>query len=222
MVLFYMGPTGVDRMMAMAENYFGALHNPTPDIVLDTPPENAPFDTFKSLNTHQSHTVIGARIPGMFGDKNRVYALLTNILGGPCMNSLLNVTLRERHGYVYSVDAYTSLFTDCGLFTIYFGCDPEHVKPCRRLIFNTIDRLASSCMSTRSLEAAKKQYLGQLTVGSDNREQLVLSFGRAMLFNGYAAPASEIAERIMSISAEDLRCAAERVTRQHSSILTFG
>ena len=138
------------------------------------------------------------------------------------MNSLLNVALRERHGYVYSVDAYSSLFTDCGLFSVYFGCDEEHVKPCRRLIFNAFDRLASSAVTPKALYAAKKQYLGQSAVASDNREQLVLSLGRAMLFNGYAAPASEIVERIMSITGEDLRMAAEKITRSHCSVLTFG
>lgn len=97
-----------------------------------------------------------------------------------------------------------------------------HVKPCRRLIFNAFDRLASSAVTPKALYAAKKQYLGQSAVASDNREQLVLSLGRAMLFNGYAAPASEIVERIMSITGEDLRMAAEKITRSHCSVLTFG
>ena len=222
MVFFYMGPTPVDRVVKVTEKFLGPLDHTTETINHIEPKVNEPFDRIRKLNTHQSHTVIGARIPGMFGDKNRVYALLTNIIGGPCMNSLLNVALRERHGYVYSVDAYSSLFTDCGLFSVYFGCDEEHVKPCRRLIFNAFDRLASSAVTPKALYAAKKQYLGQSAVASDNREQLVLSLGRAMLFNGYAAPASEIVERIMSITGEDLRMAAEKITRSHCSVLTFG
>ncbi len=222
MVFFYMGPASPDKVFKCAERYLSELNHPSPDIVSAVPPVVKPFDIYRKRDTHQSHTIIGARIPGMYADKNRSFALLNNIIGGPCMNSLLNVELRERRGYVYSVDSYTSLFTDCGELTIYFGCDPEHVKPCRRIIFDTLSRLATSQMKPRALEAAKRQYIGQMTVGSDNSEQMAISTGRAMLFNGYAAPPSEIAERINSITAEDIRHAAEFITPDKCSILTFG
>lgn len=132
------------------------------------------------------------------------------------------VALRERRGYVYSVDAYTSMFTDCGLFTIYFGCDEEHVKKCLKLIFDTLDRLAANTNERQTLSAAKKQYLGQTIVAGENREQLALSIGRATLFYGKAAPANEIIERINSITAEEMQTAAEKLTRQYCSVLTFG
>lgn len=221
MVFFYMGPTSPQRVVAVAERYMGHFNHPDPELSRTMPPEVKPFDTLRTLGTHQAHTVVGARIPGMYADKNRAYSLLTNIIGGPCMNSLLNVALRERRGYVYSVDAYTSLFTDCGEFTVYFGCDPEHVKPCRRIIFDTLRRMAESPMKERTLAAAKKQYVGQTIVAAENREQMALSTGRALLFNGHVAPQEEIVERIMSLSAENLRMAAEAFAPERCSILTF-
>jgi predicted Zn-dependent peptidase len=222
MVLFYSGPTGFDRLVNTATRYLGDMQSR--GIVNDNKSELqvvAPFDTRKSLDTHQSHTLIGARIPGMYNTHNHVYALLTNILGGPCMNSLLNVALRERRGYVYSVDAYSSFFTDCGLFTIYFGCDEEHIKPCRRIVFDTIDRLASSSLTPRALEAAKKQYLGQTIVAGENRESAALAMGKATLFHGRVRTPEEIIESIHSITADELRMAAETITRQKSSVLSF-
>ncbi|WP_300300696.1 pitrilysin family protein [uncultured Muribaculum sp.] len=221
MVFFYMGPTPPQRVIAVAERYMGHFNHPDPELSRTIPPEVEPFDTLRTLGTHQAHTIVGARIPGMYADKNRAYSLLTNIIGGPCMNSLLNVALRERRGYVYSVDAYTSLFTDCGEFTIYFGCDPEHVKPCRRIISDTLSRMADSPMKERTLAAAKKQYVGQTIVAAENREQMALSTGRALLFNGHVAPQEEIVERIMSLSAENLRMAAEAFAPERCSILTF-
>lgn len=222
MVLFYMGPTRPDRVISIAERFMGHFNHPDTEVRRIVPPEVVPFDTFRDLGTHQSHTIIGARIPGMYADKNRAYSLLTNIIGGPCMNSLLNVALRERRGYVYSVDAYTSLFTDCGELTIYYGCDPEHVKPCRRIIFDTLRRLADSPLKERTLAAAKKQYVGQTIVAAENREQMALSTGRALLFNGHVAPQEEIVERIMSLTSENIRMAAESVMPEKCSILTFG
>lgn len=222
MVLFYTGPASAARLSALAERHLGSLNHTTPAIEKCVPAVNAPFDVTRDLRTHQSHTVIGARIPGMYEDRDRVSGLLTNILGGPCMNSLFNVALRERRGYVYSVDAYTSLFTDCGLFTVYFGCDREHVEPCRKLIFDIIDRMADEPMSKRALDAAKKQYLGQSLVAGENREQHALTIGRATLFNGRVVPSKEIIERIKSITPLQLQEAAARITRDNCSILTFG
>ena len=138
------------------------------------------------------------------------------------MNSLCNIALRERRGYVYSVDAYTSLFTDAGLFSIYFGCDDEHVKACQRIIFDILSRLADSPMKDRTLEAAKKQYIGQTIVAADNREQVATSTGRALLFDNHVAQPDEIVERISSITAEELRMAAERIAPERCSVLTFG
>ena len=222
MVLFYMGPTKPQRVFSIAERHLGHLDHPNPEITRITPPEVAPFDISRKHGTHQSHTVIGARIPGMYDDTKRTYALLTNIVGGPCMNSLCNIALRERRGYVYSVDAYTSLFTDAGLFSIYFGCDDEHVKACQRIIFDILSRLADSPMKDRTLEAAKKQYIGQTIVAADNREQVATSTGRALLFDNHVAQPDEIVERISSITAEELRMAAERIAPERCSVLTFG
>ena len=221
MVLFYLGPTAPSRFYTAADRYFGHLHYTTGITALPVPAVNAPFDETRCINTHQSHTVIGARIPGLFEDKKRVFGLLTNMLGGPCMNSLFNVELRERHGYVYTVDAYTSLFTDCGLFTVYFGCDDEHTKPCRQIIFDIIDRLANSPINKRTLDAAKKQYLGQSLVAGENREQFALSIGRSTLFNGKIIPSKEIRERINSITPEELQTAAQQISKEKCSILTF-
>lgn len=135
------------------------------------------------------------------------------------MNSLLNVALRERRGYVYSVDAYTSMFTDTGLFTVYFGCDPEHIRPCRKLVEQTLRQLAESPLSPRALAAARRQYLGQMTVAAQSREQAALSMGRATLFHGRALTADEQRARIEAVTPQMICGAAERLTGL--SVLTF-
>ena len=136
------------------------------------------------------------------------------------MNSLLNVALRERRGLVYTVDASLSMFTDVGALMIYFGCDPADVKRCRRLINNQLDRLASSSMSDKAVDAAKRQYIGQLAVASENREQVVLSIGRAMLYYGSVSSYNDSVARIKAITPEQLREIAQRVASS-PSILTL-
>ncbi len=50
---------------------------------------------------------------------------LNNILGGPGMNSRLNMALRERKGYSYSAESHYAPYTDTGVLMIYFSCDND-------------------------------------------------------------------------------------------------
>jgi len=222
MVVFYMGSCDSRRVMRYVERYFGGLHYEKPNIARKEPTESSRFEEYRSIDSHQSHTVIGSRIPGMYDEMRWSIALLTNILGGPGMNSLLNVALRERRGLVYTVDASTAMYTDSGVFTIYFGCDGSDRKRCERLVKEQLGRMGETRMSDRALERAKRQYIGQLTVAGENREQLALSMGRATLYHGRVLMPEEGIERIMAVDSEKLRQAAEMVSPSRCSTLTLG
>ncbi len=222
MVLFYMGNSGPERLLKTAEKHLRNIKVSGKEKHRIEPRINQMFDVRRAIDSHQCHTIIGARLPGMYSPLRYSIALLTNILGGPGMNSLLNISLRERRGLVYTVDASSSMFTDVGEFTIYFGCDGDDLKTCRRLVMNQLDNLASTTMSVRRLEAAKKQYLGQVIVASDNKEQLALSTARTTLYHGCVATPAEIADKIMLVTPEQLRMAAELISPDKCSILTLG
>ncbi|MDE7397168.1 MAG: hypothetical protein K2M98_05520, partial [Muribaculum sp.] len=74
-------------------------------------------------------------------------------------------------------------------------------------------------MTPRALDAAKKQFLGQLCVASDNFEQTAIGAGRATLFRGYAATADQIRQSILAVTPEQIRLTAEALT--HLSTLTL-
>ena len=220
MVFFYSGLTDPDKVFNLADKYFRGLTRPDTALDRAVPPVNAPFERINdSRESFQAHTIIGTRIPGLLDPGRLDVALLANILGGPGMNSLLNVALRERYGLVYSIDASTSLMSDNGLLTIYFGCDPDDVKRCLRLTERVINSLTDTAISERKLEAAKRQFIGQLTVGSVNSEQVAISMGRSVLYRGYARTLSETIEGINTITPESLLSAAQAL--RHSSRLTL-
>ena len=212
MVFFYSGPETPDKVIKIAEKYFASLNRK--DKVRDrvNPAVLERFDIVRHIDTHQAHTVLGARVDGMMSDDRYAVALLTNMLGGPGMNSLLNVALRERRGLVYTVDAGTTLMSDTGLFTIYFGCDSEDVNKCVRLVGNVISKLAETPLSARRLEEAKKQYAGQLTVASTNSEQGALSMARSTLYRGYAMSATEVISEINRLTPDDIQRIAATLT----------
>lgn len=220
MVAFYSGPQSVGAVFRVMDAMLSCIPAGSGDkATFDVPVEVAPFEAVNNIPSHQAHCLCGARVPGYLSPDRTATAMLANILGGPGMNSLLNVELRERRGLVYSVEASTALFSDCGLLTIYFGCDPDDRVRCGELMRRTIDRLDRTLTPSR-LEAAKKQYLGQLTVASESRENMVLGCARSLLWRGQIINPAETEARIRSLSAADILTAATPLLTNLSS-LTF-
>ncbi|MBE6318621.1 MAG: insulinase family protein [Bacteroidales bacterium] len=218
MVFFYMGSERPSKVFKITEKYFGSLSNQLAPINRVIPSNVVTFDIKRDLGNHQCHTIIGSRIEGMYSEQRYPTALFTNIVGGPGMNSLLNISLRERRGLVYTVEASSAMFTDSGAFAIYFGCDHNDLNRCRRLVINQLDTLASKALTSKQIEAAKKQYLGQLIVASENREQAAITTGRSMLYHNHVASSDEVLDSINAITPEQVRQVAESIAKNISTL----
>ena len=81
----------------------------------------------RELHTHQAHVMTGCRAYAYTDPRRMTLYLLNNILGGPGMNARLNLSLRERHGLVYTVESSMASYGDCGLWCVYFGCDHHDI-----------------------------------------------------------------------------------------------
>ncbi len=145
--------------------------------------------------------------------------MTTNILGGPGMNSLLNIALREHRGLVYNVEASTGIFSDCGEFTVYYGCDPSDNALCSRLVTETIIKVADGYITPRRLERAKKQYLGQLVIASENLENRILGATRQTIQRGHDDNPTKPIEAIRAITTEDIATTAQSLLPLSSLIL---
>ncbi len=172
----------------------------------------------RNLNTHQAHVMIGTRTYAYHDSRRMPLYLLNNILGGPGMNARLNLSLRERHGLVYTVESSMVTYGDTGAWSIYFGCDHHDIKTCCRLVRKELNRLMEKPLSTTQLKAAKRQLKGQIAIACDNREQFALDFGRSYLHHGQERDLEKLYQQIDTISAEDIQkvanelFAAERLT----------
>ena len=104
---------------------------------------------------------------------------------------------------------------------IYFGSDSKHVAPSIKLISSIINDLASSPVSEKALDAAKKQFIGQLLVSSDNNEALALSMGKSFLYYGHVADNEETTAHIMDVTPSQIMEAAAIISPTQASTLTF-
>ena len=135
----------------------------------------------KERGTHQAHVMIGRAAYGSKDPKRIALYFLNNILGGPGMNSRLNIALREHNGLVYTAESTLTNYTDTSTWAIYFGCDPENIDKCLRIVRKELDKLMESPLNDRVFNAALKQIKGQIGVACDNFESYALDTAKAYL-----------------------------------------
>ena len=221
MVFFAMGNIKSDRLFRIVEKHLGPLNHKLDRASRITPIETSVFNKTINIDSHQAHTIVGKQLFSMHDDRRYAAFLLNNILGGPGMNSLLNVAIREKRGYAYTVESSLSLLSDCGFFEIYFGSDEHHVAPSLRIINKTIEELATKPLSEKNLQAAKRQYLGQLLVSSENKEAMALSLGKTYLYHNNIMTDSQLAEHINALTAQQIMDCAALLDPATCSILTM-
>jgi len=165
----------------------------------------------KEIGTHQAHVMIGTRAYRYDDPRRMTLYLLNNILGGPGMNARLNLSLRERHGLVYTVESSMAAYSDMGVWCVYFGCDHHDVNRCLRLVRRELDRMMLRPLSASQLSAAKRQLKGQIAIACDNREQFALDFGRSYLHHGHERDLDTLFSKIDAVTAEDIQKVAEEL-----------
>ena len=175
-------------------------------------PTGIPFDKTLNKRNHQANCIIGGLAPSLYQERERIATvLLCNILGGPANNSILNSVLREKYGWVYSVECGYVQFTDTGMVTVSLGCDKGNLDKCIAAVYKEISKLQETLLSDRKLKAAKKQLLGQLAISSDNGETQCLSMGKALLAYGKVHSGKDNRTLVESVTAEDIREMARTV-----------
>lgn len=170
------------------------------------------FDEVINKRNHEANAVIGGYAPSLYEEKERIAtSLMSNILGGPAMNSILNDILREKHGWVYGVESSYTQYSDTGIMAISLGCERENTEKCIEAVRREISKLQDNALTDRKLRAAKKQFLGQIAISSDNGESQCLSMGKSLLAYGKVASAEEIKREIEAVSADLIRDMACRI-----------
>jgi predicted Zn-dependent peptidase len=175
-----------------------------------------------SKDTFQSHCIVGTESYQLDHPQRLPMVLLSNILGGNSMNSRLNMSLREKNGLVYSVEANYTPYTDTGIFMVYFGTERNNLYKALALVESEFKTLRNKKLGPQMLAKAKKQLIGQLAIANENREDLMLTLGRSYLYFNKVDSLAEVFQKIDQITAEDLYAIAnETLDEANLSKLIF-
>lgn len=221
-VFFSLGPIDFKKIIKLSQKYLADITSSQDIQNRINPSFVLPITKIEHRETNQAHGLIGGKCCNLYADERRALLLLNNILGGPGMNSRLNISLREKKGYVYNVESNATCYTDTGLFSIYFGCDKKNVEKCIDLTNRELSKLTNNSLTTQQLAAAKKQFIGQIAMSSDNHENQFLSLGKSFLRHNHYNSIEQITEQIQSItSLQILEIANKLFDKENSNTLLY-
>ena len=137
--------------------------------------------------------------------------LLNNLLGGPGMNSRLNLSIREKHGYTYHVESCYQAFSDGGLFHCYLSAEEKYIEKSIDLITKELKKLKEKKLGKVQLSQAKNQFIGQIIMSNESRNGLMIHIGKGILKHNKAMSLQETIQKIKNLTAEQLLDIANEV-----------
>lgn len=206
MVISSVGNISSKRLQRKLEKYFSEVDRSRPQEIKRSPFEKKDGGKVikEAKDTFQTHVIMGKAVYGAKHPQRLPLILLNNILGGPAMNSLLNLNVREKYGFTYNIESHYATYADTGLFSIYLGTDPKYVDRCVNAIHKELKHLREKRLSPTKLRGYKQQLKGQLALGRENNASLMLSYAKSLLTHGNIKKIQEILELIDEISADEL------------------
>lgn len=219
MVFASIGAVSNARIEQIATRYFACEPASVRAYTRTVPQPYKAFTTEVTKHTHQAHCIIGNRAYSIAEDKRLPLSLLINILGGPTANSRLNVSVRERKGLSYNIEASYTPYSDAGMALIYFSSEHCNADLCREIIDAEIRKLQTERLTTRQLSMAKRQYIAQMTISTEGSENYMLGVGRSMLVHGEVDTLDEAFKKINAVTADQILEVANEIFVNNSTLL---
>lgn len=204
MVISYVGSEPLKKVKQLIERYF---LNENAAIVLHSMEQFNPNKRFickESVGNYQTHAIVGGLAPGYNDNDRRGMTLLTNILGGPALNSRLILSIREKHGYSYNVEANFTPYVDTGFWSIYLGTDSKYLEKSLKLVQKELKLIQEKELSSLQLSRAKEQLKGQIALSLESNAGLMLGLSKSLLLFDQIDTISDIYKEIDALNAKDL------------------
>lgn len=171
----------------------------------------APQNTVKERDVNQAHLLMGNMAYSMNDEERRPMILLNNILGGPAMNSRLNLNISEKYGFAYNLESNYVPYTDTGYFSVYLGTEANYLKKAKSLIFKELNKLKDAKLGQRQLHMAKQQLIGQIALSQENGASQMNALAKSLLTYNRVDTLEHIYKEIESITAEQLLEIANKI-----------
>lgn len=221
-VISSIGKQSHEKAFQWAEKHVGYIPTKKNQVKRIIPSAMIPTERITKRGITQSHVALGRQSYAIAHPDRLAFFMLINLLGGPSMNSLLNVSVRERHGLVYSIEANFTSYMDSGFWAIYFGTEANQVGKSIKLIQREFDKLKDRSLSPTNLTKIKSQLKGQMAMAEESNLNFMLMMAKSLLDREKIETLEEIFEQIDLVSAEKMQqLAMEMLNPDELSVLIF-
>ncbi len=211
MVISSIGDISFEKLIRLVERYFDEIAGDYTALTRTKPELYIPRFKEVKMETYQNHCIIGNLAYDYTQENRLALSMLVDILGGSGMKSRLNLNIREKHGLAYNVEASYTPYSDTGVFMIYFGCDMVDIDKCMKLCRGEMARLCDERLGEIQLRKARTQMIGQMTLSSENYENMMLSIGKSFLIYDRVDDLEYVYEKIREINADLLQTVANEI-----------
>ncbi len=205
MVLCYIGPTSKEKFKIKAEKYFSGVRSNLSRQERLAYSGYDPFVLEIEKEMYSSHCLIGNVGYGLRNKKRTPFALLNNILGGPGLNSRLNMNIREKYGFTYYLDANYTPFEESAQWAIYLSTDVKNLDRTISLVYKELKKLREQTFSSLQLDKAKKQIMGQMALANENTSGMLHVIAKSFLLFNRIDSLPELYKQLEKITATQLR-----------------
>lgn len=204
LVLSFVGDISRNRLEKILEEDFKGCKTGKHIEIAEKFEPNPAFHIRTKEANYQVHAIVGGIAPSYKDEARRGMTLLTNILGGPALNSRLTLSIREKYGYSYNVEANFTPYVDTGFWSVYLGTDPKYIDKSISLIYKELKLLRTKKLGVLQLNRAKEQLKGHLALGLDSNSGLMLGLGKSLLLFNQIDTIQEIYTGIDKLTASEL------------------
>ncbi len=219
--LYCADSTPSSKVEKIVDKYFSIMKRGDIQPQRQVPPVCETFHHHLSRDGHQAHTIMGMRTVNCTDSARFALMLLNNYLGGPGLNSRFNREIREKRGLVYTVYSDLLLASDRGQWEVYFGCDPDNVDACMRLVIRQLETMAESPIKASVFNRLKQQFAGMLLVHSDRKSSCAMSLAKSLMYHDKVIDIKDTADAIMSLESTDVQREAATLLQTGFSSLTL-
>jgi predicted Zn-dependent peptidase len=211
MVISSVGNIDFRLLVKMVERYFGTFPETSREIPRQKYEGYQPQEKVVKRRNHQVHCIIGNQAYSADDSQKTAMVLLNNILGGPGLNSRLNMGIREKYGFCYNIESHYQPYSDTGIFSIYFGTDAEYIDKTIALVQKELTLLREKALGTLQLHRARLQLQGQVAISFESNLNEMLSIGKSLMLYDKIDSIEEINQKIQQVEAADLLEVASEV-----------
>ena len=204
MVLACIGNISFDAFLKLATKYFADYQGSALPFERVPFVGNAPATRTEVRQNHLTHVIMGGLAYKYNDERKLKLIILNNILGGPGMNTRLNLNIREKYGFAYTIESQYNAYSDTGNYTIYMGVDPHSQERSIELVYKELNKLMTQKLGTLQLSNAKKQLIGQVALSNESGMNDLLSMVRAGFFEEHIETLPETIAKLEKITSGDL------------------